>query len=50
LSRKHLESAAVVLCVPEHRLHAAEVNPLAKFAHHADRIADPRGTVGDERQ
>ena len=41
--------AAVVLGVLKHRLNAAEVDPLAIFAHDADRIADPRGTVGDER-
>ena len=50
LGSKHPESAAVTLGVLEHRLHAAEVDPLAMFAHDADRIADPRGTVGDERQ
>ena len=50
LSGKHLESAAVTLGVLEYRLDAAEVDPLAIFAYNADRIADPRGTVGDERQ
>ena len=50
LSGKHPESAAVTLGVLEHRLDAAEVDPLAIFAYHADRIADRRGTVGDERQ
>src|SRR5271166_4590751 len=50
LSGKHPESAAVTLGVLEHRLGAAEVDPLAIVAHHADQIADPRGTIGDERQ
>src|SRR5260370_28550173 len=50
LSGKHPESAAVILGVLEHRLDAAKVDPLAIFAYHADRIADPRGTVGGERQ
>ena len=50
LSGKHLESAAVILDVLEHRLNAAEVDPLAIFVWNTDRIADARGTVGDERQ
>jgi hypothetical protein len=50
LSGKHPERTAIILDVLEHRLDAAEVDPLAILAHNADRIADPRGTVGDERQ
>ena len=50
LGGKHPESAAVTLGVLKHRLCAAEVDPLAIFAHHADQAADARGTVGDERQ
>jgi hypothetical protein len=49
LRSKHLESAAVTLGMLEYRLNAAKVDPLAIFAYNADRIADPRGTVGDER-
>jgi hypothetical protein len=50
LSGKHPESAMVILGVLEYRLDAAEVDPFTIFAYNADRIADPRGTVGDERQ
>jgi hypothetical protein len=50
LSGKHPERTAIILDVLEHRLDAAEVDPLAILVHNADRIADPRGTVGDERQ
>ena len=50
LRGKHLETAVVTFGVVEYRLDAAEVDPLAILAYHADRIADPRGTVGDERQ
>ena len=40
----------VILGVLEYRLDTAEVDPYTIFAYYADRIADPRGTVGDERQ
>jgi hypothetical protein len=49
LRGKHLERAAVTLGVLEYRLNTAKVGPSAIFAYNADRIADPRGTVGDER-
>jgi hypothetical protein len=33
----------------KHRLNTAEVSPLAIVADDADDVADPCGTVGDER-
>ena len=49
LGGKHLKRAVVVLGVLKHRLNAAEVYPLAIFAHDADQVVDARGTVGDQR-
>ena len=49
LGGEHPKRAAVVLGVLKHRLSAAEVCPLAIFAHDADQVADARGPVGDER-
>ena len=49
LGGKHLKRAAVVLGVLKHRLNTAEVCPLAIVADDADDVADPSGTVGDER-
>ena len=50
LGGEHPKRAAIVLSVLKYRLSAAEVDPLAIFAHDTDRVADARGTVGDERQ
>ena len=50
LGGKHLERAAITLGVLEYRLDAAEVDPSAILTYNADRIADPCGTVGDQRQ
>ena len=49
LGGKHLKRAAVVLGVLKHRLNTAEVCPLAIVADDADDVADPSGTVGDQR-
>jgi hypothetical protein len=49
LGGKHLKRAVVVLGVLKHRLNTAEECPLATVADDADDIADPSGTVGDER-
>jgi hypothetical protein len=49
LSGKHPEGAMVALGVLENWLDAAEVDPSAMIAYHADRTADPPGTVGNER-
>ena len=40
LGGEHPKGAAVVLGVLKHRLNAAEVCPLAIFAHNADYVAD----------
>ena len=50
LSSKHPKSATVTLSVLEHRLDAAEIDPMAIISYNADRMADARGTVRDERQ
>ena len=49
LGGNHLKRAAVVLGVLKHRLNTAEVRPLAIIADDADDIADPSGTIGDQR-
>jgi hypothetical protein len=50
LSGEHLKRAAVALGVMKYRLSPAEVDPSIIFARDTDQVADPRGTVGDERQ
>jgi len=49
LGGKHPKRAAVVFGVLKHRLNAAEVCPVAIFAHDTDFVADARGTIRDER-
>ena len=50
LGSEHPKRVAVGLSVMKHWLSAAEVGPLAIFAHDTDKVADPSGPVGDERQ
>jgi len=49
LGRKHPKRVVIVLGVMKHRLSAAEVDPLIIFARDTDQVADPRGTLGDQR-
>ena len=50
LGREHAKGRVVLLGVSKNGPHAQVVRPLPVLAHDAEKIIDPGGTIGDQRQ